>query len=78
MRERQSKRVLGYLRRLETIVSPLCSRLSFCAGIDGRTAGPLIKFFKQNGCIVIHKCECHFDVEQFSAETEALTPRCSR
>ena len=25
-----------------------------------RAAGPLIKFFKQNGCIVIHKCEHSF------------------
>ena len=40
--------------------SPLCSRLFFFVGIDGRTAGPLIRYFKQNGCVVIHKCECHF------------------
>lgn len=50
-------------------------------------AGPIIKFFKENGCIVIHKCEHSFSIYApyigayrtlLGAETEVLTSRCFR
>lgn len=50
-------------------------------GTDGGAAGPLIKFFKQNGCIVIHKCErplLAYMGGGFRWEAEVLTPCCFR
>lgn len=44
----------------------------FFVGINGRLkAGPLIKYFKENGCVVIHKCTTirHAKVCVFAAST---------
>ena len=56
---------------------------SFGQVLTRGAAGPLIKFFKQNGCIVIHKCGClscataaHTSV--LGGQTEALNPHFSR
>lgn len=73
------------MRRLEIIVS--FSLLQVLIHSDEMlirgTAGPLIKFFKQNGCIVIHKCKhshsiyasiCGAYRTVLGGETEMLTP----
>jgi hypothetical protein len=46
----------------------------------GGTAGPLIKFFKQSGCIVIHKCErvLAYVRRWWRVLNRLLTPRCFR
>lgn len=54
MRVLPLKKASGYLRPQGIIVRKLFMALADVAQLS--VAGPLIKYFKSNNCVVIHKC----------------------
>jgi NADH:quinone reductase (non-electrogenic) len=67
------------VRVFETAGNNRSPSLSLLLQIDTFTAGPLIKYLKSNGCIILHKCTTirHAKVRFSSVSTLVLTnPEC--